>query len=385
MKILMVHNAYQQRGGEDSVVESEVALLRENGHEVHLYERHNDDVDQGPKWRLAAGALWSFRTVRDAHALIAEFKPDVMHVHNTMPLVSPSVYWAARKMGVPVVQTLHNFRLLCPQAMFVREGKVCEDCLGKVPWRSVMHKCYRDSLTQSAVMASMLTAHRMLGTYDFKVNRFIALNEFCRSKLIEGGLSAERIQIKPNFVDWQPVPCWDQRVGGLYLGRLTPEKGVDVLLRALQSRQQPASRLTVIGNGPMEAQVAAALGSDYLGFLSLSAIWGHLAKASFLVVPSVWYEGFPRTIIEAFASGVPVIASRLGSLAEVVDDGRTGLLFKPGDVEDLAAKLAWAESHPEEMIRMGRAAREEYETRYTPERNYAELIEIYRSAMAESG
>ncbi len=192
MRVLMVHNAYQQRGGEDSVVESEVALLRQHGHEVHVYERHNDEVNQTPKWRLAVGTIWSSRTVQEVQALIAGFKPDVMHVHNTMPLVSPSVYWAARKLGVPVVQTLHNFRFLCPQAMFVREGKVCEDCLGKVPWRGVMHKCYRDSTIQSTVMAGMLTTHRMLGTFSSKVSKFIALNEFCRAKFIEGGLPAER-------------------------------------------------------------------------------------------------------------------------------------------------------------------------------------------------
>ncbi|MDI1259305.1 glycosyltransferase family 4 protein [Aquabacterium sp.] len=383
MRVLMVHNAYQQRGGEDSVVESEVALLRQHGHEVHVYERHNDEVGQTPKWQLAAGTVWSSRTVRDVQALIAGFKPDVMHVHNTMPLVSPSVYWAAQKLGVPVVQTLHNFRLLCPQAMFVREGRVCEDCLGKVPWRGVLHKCYRGSRIQSAVMAGMLTTHRVLGTFATKVDKFIALNEFCRAKMIEGGLDGDRISVKPNFVDWQPAPRWDQRVGGLYLGRLTPEKGMDVLLRALV--RQPGLRVRVVGGGPMAEVVTGASGVDYLGFLPLTEIWGHLSTASYMVVPSVWYEGFPRTIVEAFASGVPVIASRLGSLAEVVTDGKTGLLFNPGDDEDLAAKLAWAESHPQAMIRMGQAAREEYEARYTPERNCAELIEIYRSAMAQSG
>ena len=383
MRVLMVHNAYQQRGGEDSVVESEVALLRQHGHEVHVYERHNDEVGQTPKWQLAAGTVWSSRTVRDVQALIAGFKPDVMHVHNTMPLVSPSVYWAAQKLGVPVVQTLHNFRLLCPQAMFVREGRVCEDCLGKVPWRGVLHKCYRGSRIQSAVMAGMLTTHRVLGTFATKVDKFIALNEFCRAKMIEGGLDGDRISVKPNFVDWQPVPRWDQRVGGLYLGRLTPEKGVDVLLRALV--RQSGLQVRVVGGGPMAEAVAGASGVDYLGFLPLAEIWGHLSTASYLVVPGVLYEGFPRTIVEAFASGVPVIASRLGSLAEVVTDGKTGLLFNPGDDEDLATKLAWAEAHPQEMIRMGQAAREEYEARYTPERNCAELIEIYRSAMAQSG
>lgn len=383
MRVLVVHNAYQQRGGEDSVVESEVALLRQYGHEVFTYERHNDEVGQASRVQLAAQAFWSSRTVREIEALIAEVKPDVMHVHNTMPLISPSVYWAAQKMGVPVVQTLHNFRLFCPQAMFVRDGRVCEDCLGKVPWRGVLHKCYRDSAVQSAVMAGMLTAHRVMGTFVSKVDRFIALNEFCRSKMIEGGLPSERVSIKPNFVDWQPQPQWDQRTGGLYVGRLTSEKGVDVLLRAL--RRLPARTVSVIGGGPMEAEVASALGDAYLGFLPLSDIWGHLSRARYIVIPSIWYEGFPRTIVEAFASGVPVIASRIGSLAEVVTDGETGLLFNPGDEDELVAKLAWAQAHPQEMLRMGQAARAEYERRYTPERNCAKLIEIYQAAMGQSG
>ncbi len=383
MRVLVVHNAYQQRGGEDSVVESEVALLRQYGHEVFTYERHNDEVGQASRVQLAAQAFWSSRTVREIEALIAEVKPDVMHVHNTMPLISPSVYWAAQKMGVPVVQTLHNFRLFCPQAMFVRDGRVCEDCLGKVPWRGVLHKCYRDSAVQSAVMAGMLMAHRVMGTFVSKVDRFIALNEFCRSKMIEGGLPSERVSIKPNFVDWQPQPQWDQRAGGLYVGRLTSEKGVDVLLRAL--RRLPARTVSVIGGGPMEAEVASALGDAYLGFLPLSDIWGHLSRARYIVISSIWYEGFPRTIVEAFASGVPVIASRIGSLAEVVTDGETGLLFNPGDEDELVAKLAWAQAHPQEMLRMGQAARAEYERRYTPERNCAKLIEIYQAAMGQSG
>jgi glycosyltransferase involved in cell wall biosynthesis len=244
----------------------------------------------------------------------------------------------------------------------------------------VVHRCYRDSALQSAVMAGMLTTHRVLGTFATKVDKYIALNEFCRAKMIEGGLPPERVTIKPNFVDWQPEPRWDQRTGGLYLGRLTSEKGVDVLLRALS--RMPGKPLSVIGGGPMEAEVASVLGDAYLGFLPLSEIWGHLSRARYMVVPSVWYEGFPRTIVEAFASGVPVIASRIGSLAEVVTDGKTGLLFNPGDEQDLAAKLAWAEAHPERMVQMGRAARQEYELHFTPEVNCAQLIGIYQGVMS---
>lgn len=383
MRVLMVHNAYQQRGGEDSVVESEVALLRQHGHEVHVYERHNDEVGQAPKWQLAAGTVWSSRTVRDVQALIAGFKPDVMHVHNTMPLVSPSVYWAAQKLGVPVVQTLHNFRLMCPQAAFLREGKVCEDCLGKVPWRAVQHRCYRGSAVQSGALAVMLSTHRALGTFQNKVSRYIALNQFCKDKFVTAGLPAERISIKPNFVSWPNLPRWEGRAGGLYVGRLSEEKGISVMLAAMGLMANPG--VQIIGGGPFESEAKLVAGSNYLGFLPLDDIMSRMASAAFLVLPSVCYEGFPRTLVEAFASGMPVIASRLGSMAELVAEGRTGLLFNPGDAADLAAKIEWAHAHPHDMLLMGHAARKEYESRYTPERNCAELIEIYRQAIAESG
>ncbi|CAH0351849.1 Phosphatidyl-myo-inositol mannosyltransferase [Aquabacterium sp. CECT 9606] len=383
MRVLMVHNAYQQRGGEDSVVESEVALLREHGHEVALHLRHNDDVNKVSRLNVAAQTLWSTQTTREIKALIEKFRPDVMHVHNTLPLVSPSVYWAANSLGVPVVQTLHNFRLMCPQAIFLREGKVCEDCLGKLPWRAVQHRCYRGSVVQSGAVAVMLSAHRALGTFQNKVSRYIALNQFCKDKFVAGGLPAERISIKPNFVSWPAQPEWGGRSGGLFVGRLSEEKGIAVMLAAM--RLMPAPGVEIIGGGAFEAEAKAVAGAGYLGFLPLQDIMARMASAAFLVLPSVCYEGFPRTLVEAYASGTPVIASRLGSMAELVADGRTGLLFNPGDAEDLAAKIEWAQSHPQEMIRMGQAARQEYEARYTPERNCAELIEIYRAAMAQSG
>ncbi|MDO9002628.1 MAG: glycosyltransferase family 4 protein [Aquabacterium sp.] len=383
MRVLMVHNAYQQRGGEDSVVESEVALLRQHGHEVHLYERHNDEVNQVSRLNVAAQTLWSTQTTREVKALISQFLPDVMHVHNTLPLVSPSVYWAARAQGVPVVQTLHNFRLMCPQAIFLREGKVCEDCLGKVPWRAVQHRCYRGSAVQSGAVAVMLSTHRALGTFQKKVSRYIALNQFCKDKFVAGGLPADRISIKPNFVAWPHVPDWRARAGGLFVGRLSEEKGISVMLAAMRLMANPG--VQIIGGGAFEAETKAVAGTSYLGFLPLDDIMARMASAAFLVLPSVCYEGFPRTLVEAFASGMPVIASRLGSMAELVADGRTGLLFNPGDAADLAAKIEWAHQHPQAMLLMGQAARKEYESRYTPEQNCAELIEIYRQAIAESG
>lgn len=377
-RVLIVHNAYQQRGGEDSVVEAEVALLRQRGHEVELLLRHNDDVTAMSRLDVALQTMWSRQTSAQIRERIAAFHPDVIHVHNSLPLVSPSVFWAANGAGIPTVMTLHNFRLLCPQATLLRDGRVCEDCVGHLPLAAVRHRCYRGSLAQTGAVAMMLVLHRTLGTYRNKVSRFIALNEFCRSKFVAGGLPAERIAVKPNFVEWVPEPQWVSRSGGLYVGRMSEEKGVTVLMEAMAA--YPAHQLQVIGSGPFEARMRQVAGAAYKGPQPLAQILASLSGASYLVLPSVCYEGFPRTLVEAFACGVPVIASRHGSLAELVDDGRTGLLFEPGNAQDLVARLQWADSHPEEMRAMGMAARREYEARYTPDCNYAQLLAIYEQA-----
>lgn len=377
-RVLVVHNAYQQRGGEDSVVEAEVALLKQHGHDVQMLLRHNDDVDQMSRVSVAVQTMWSRPTTCQVTEAVQRFRPDVVHVHNAFPLVSPSVFWTARDLGVPTVMTLHNFRLLCPQATLLREGRVCERCVGRFPWEAVVHGCYRESRVQSAAVAMMLGLHRVLGTYASKVNRYIALNEFCRSKFIEGGLPSDRIVVKPNFVDGVPRPQNGTRKGGLYVGRLSVEKGIQVLLSALQ--RYPTHDVEIVGSGPDESQVRAVVGQTYQGAQPLAVILSKMQSASYLVIPSVCYEGFPRTLVEAFASGLPVIASRHGSLAELIDEGHTGLLFEPGDSADLLAKLQWADAHPEAMRAMGQNARMAYEQSYTAERNYELLCSIYDQA-----
>ncbi|HYD97613.1 MAG TPA: glycosyltransferase [Noviherbaspirillum sp.] len=379
MKILVAHNLYQQRGGEDVVVDAEVALLRGSGHDVELYHLHNDALNHMSRARAAASAIWSPSSASDVEALCERFRPDVIHVHNTFPLISPSLYWAAARLGVPVVQTLHNFRLLCPQAIFLRDGKICEDCIGKVPWRSVTRKCYRDSAVQSAVITTMLTTHRALGTYRDRVTRYIALNKFARNKYIEGGLPAERFRIKPNFVPSYGMPSWEGRAGGLYVGRLSSEKGLDVLGAAVRLYRD--AQVDVIGGGPLEQTARTAFGERSLGYRPFPEILQRMGRARYLVLPSICYENSPRTIVEAFSCGLPVIASRLGALADIVKDGVTGLLFNPGDAADLSQKLAWADAHPEQLLRMGQAARAEYEAEYTPEHNYEMLMDIYEDAI----
>ena len=242
------------------------------------------------------------------------------------------------------------------------------------------HKCYRESAAQSAVVTGMLATHRLLGTYRHRVTRYIALNTFARDKYVQGGLPAERFRIKPNFVPSDRSPQWTERHGGLYVGRLSIEKGVAVLAEAVRVLQN--TPLEVIGSGPLEQLARDAFGARYLGHRSLEQVMARMQTASYLVVPSICYENSPRTIVEAFSCGVPVIASRLGALAGIVRDGVTGLLFDPGNAGDLAAKIAWAEQHPDDMMRMGRAARAEYETQYTPERNHEILMSIYEDAIA---
>ena len=380
MRILIVHNAYQLRGGEDMVVDSEIALLRKHGHEVAEYRRDNSEITRMSKLELAANTLWSKRTVHEFDHLIADFQPDVIHAHNIFPLISPAMYWAAERAGVPVVQTLHNFRMMCLSAMFLRNDKVCEDCMGRLPWRGVIRKCYRDSVAQSAILAGMLVLHRTLGTYRNKVARYIALNNFPRSKFIEGGIPADRIVVKPNFVDFS-APQERTRRGLLFVGRLSAEKGIKILMQAVAMLRDP--ELIVAGDGPEAHLMDGATGITRLGNLNGDAVRHEMSGALALVLPSICYENFPRTIVESFACGLPVIASRIGALADLVKEGETGLLFEPANPRDLADTLAWAQSHPDHMMEMGRKARAQYEAKFSAEVNYRLFMDIYEGVLDE--
>lgn len=379
-RVLLLHNRYQHRGGEDSVVDSEVELLRERGHDVELLTWDNDEIKTLSPVRAAVRTIWSSDSTHRVTEAIQRQRPDIVHVHNSFPLASPAVYWAADKAGVPVIKTLHNFRLMCPQAMLLRDGKVCEDCLGKVPWRAVRHRCYRGSTAASAACASMLVAHRAMGTWRHRITRYIALNEFCRAKFIEGGLPAERIVLKPNFVASQPPRADADRDGLLFVGRISAEKGIDTLARA--ARLMPEARIRVIGSGPADALLQGIPNIELLGPKSGAEVMAWMARSVALLLPSVWYENFPRTLVESYAQGLPVIASRIGALGELVEHGRTGLLFEVGNPQDLAHQAQIALADLPAMRRMGEAARQTYEAHYTPEANYEILTRIYDEAIA---
>jgi glycosyltransferase involved in cell wall biosynthesis len=385
MKVLAVHNYYQQPGGEDQVFLAETALLERYGHRVVRYSTHNDRAATMNRPALAGTALWNHQIFRDLRALIHRERPHVAHFHNTFPLVSPAGYYAARAEGVPVVQTLHNYRLLCPNALFFRDGRVCEDCMGKaIPWPGVVHKCYRGSRAASGIVTAMLTIHRAVRTWTEMVNVYVALTEFARRKFIEGGLPAEKVTVKPNFVYPDPGPGESGEEHALFVGRLSPEKGVDTLLAAWEHLEVRVP-LKIVGDGPLMGLVLEAASRqpwvEYLGYRPAEEVHTLMKEANMLIFPSRWYETFGRVAIEAFATATPVVAANLGAIAELVDHGRAGLRFRPGDPEDLAAQVEWLLCHPEEHARMRRQARAEFEAKYTSERNYQKLMEIYESAL----
>jgi glycosyltransferase involved in cell wall biosynthesis len=384
MNILVVHNYYQIRGGEDECFEAEVSLLREQGHTVDVHAANNDQVVKFSPVDIALGTVWSQSTYETIQQRLAQFPYDLVHVHNFFPLVSPAVYYAAGAHHVPVIQTLHNYRLLCPSATLFRNNTVCEACLGQVvPWPGVMYGCYRESRATSAIVATMIASHRLLRTWTQKVDTYIALTEFARSKFIQGGLPAEKIVVKPNFVPSGVAMGQGQGGFALFVGRLSPEKGVNLLLDAWQTLNNTIP-LKIVGDGPLAADVSAKIAHlphvEWLGRKPLDEVHALLQQATVLVFPSIWYEGLPRTIIEALAAGTPVIAGDLGSMSSLIQPGQTGLHFAPGDATDLAAKVTWAFAHPRSLAQMRQLARLEFERKYTATANYHQLIDIYTAA-----
>lgn len=389
MKILLVHNSYQQPGGEDVVVRSEQTLLSAAGHQVSTYFRHNAEFDQTRLLaRVAIGSktIWARDSYRQVRALLEREKPNVAHFHNIFPLISPSAYYACFEAQVPVVQTVHNYRLICPSATFFRDGGICEECVERSLWQGVKHGCYRNSRATTAVLALSLALHRKWGTWKQMIGCYITPTDFVRRKFISVGVNPEKVLVKPNFAD--PDPGEREGAGdyAVFAGRLTVDKGLRTLIKAW-SKLERRIPLVVVGDGPLRAELEATvtrLGMSHVRFegsLPHAKTMEALKSARFLVFPSEWYETFGLTIVEAFACGIPVICSRLGAMQELVTDNCTGLHFAPGDSDDLAAKVDWAWTHPAELQTLGRAARLEYMTKYTSKQNYRILMAAYDSAM----
>jgi len=385
MKILTLHNKYKIRGGEDESRESEDALLVARGHVVRQLVYDNTQICGANPVGAGLRATWSRSAYMDVRNEIRAWHPDILDVHNFFPLASPAIHCAGRDCGVPVVQTLHNFRLLCPGATFFRNGRVCEDCLGhRFPIPGVAHGCYHGSSLHTAAVALMISVHRVMRTWEKQVSVFITVSEFAKQKFVEGGFPESKIVVKPNFVANVPAAgC-----GGsdfLYVGRLAEEKGIKTMIRAMESVDLPAY-LNVVGEGPLRSEVEAAVARGarirYLGRKPQSEVLALMARSKCVIFPSEWYETFGRVAAESFACGTPVIASRIGAIAEIVDDGRTGFSFRPGDWQDLARAMTVACSCPGKLAGMRIEARREYELKYTPERNYSLMMAIYERAIA---
>lgn len=383
-KVLVVHNRYQQRGGEDGVFEREVALLRSKGHEVIEYLETNDGVGPTNAWKSGFEAIWSRETTGRLRQILRQEQPDIAHFHNTFARISPAAYYACRQSGVPVVQTLHNFRIGCLNACCLTNDRPCERCLPQlIPVAGILKGCYRGSSATSAAMAAITTSHKMLGTYKNQVDAYIALTEFARGIHVRSGLPGHKLHVKPNFSEGQPESGGTRSPFALFVGRLCPEKGVTPLIDAWR-KAAPALPLKIVGDGPSAPEVAAAAaeipGVEWLGLRNHAEVMALMRSAQFLVMPSLWYENFPLCIVEAFSVGLPCVVSQLGSMQEIVEHGQTGLHFRAGDAADLAAQALWMASHPDQCLQMGRTARVRFEQLYTPEHNYRRLIEIYQHA-----
>lgn len=393
MRILLAHNFYQLPGGEDVVYRGERQILEQAGHDIFAYERNNDEISHYSlykKIKLFKDTIWNSESKRDIEKIIQKRRPEIIHFTNTFPLISPAVYSACQKSGIPVVQTLQNYRLFCLNATFMRNGLVCEACNNKFfAWPGIMHACYRNSYAQSSVVASMQMTHRILGTWEKHVDIFIAATEFSKRKFVQGGIPKEKIAVKPNFIYPDPGPKTNSGEYVLFAGRIAKEKGVRTLIHAW--RNLPSVPLKIVGDGELLDEIITMKQEfemdqvELLGFKPRDTILKLLKDARFLVFPSEWFEGFPLIILEAFASGVPIITTELGGMVEIIEDTRTGMYFSAGDIKGLAEKAEWLWNHPEISKQMGKWARIEFEEKYTAEKNYQQLIAIYELVLDRNG
>ena len=386
MKILVAHNRYQQAGGEDTVVAEEVRMLRQRGHSVHQYTVDNDGITGiWQEGMTAARCFYSISAAQEVSSLLASIRPEILHVHNFFPAISPAIYFVAEKFGVPVVQTLHNYRLLCASATLFRDGQPCEECLVERSFLpGVMHACYRGSRAGSAVVGASVSVHNALGTWRNRIGRYIALTQFAAQKFGSYRIPAEKIRIKPNF-----VPDHGRGDGSgdyaLFVGRLSPEKGIRTIIAADRLGHLPLP-IHIAGDGPLLSEIERACARPgsrlvYIGRMSRSQIIEQMKRAVVLVVPSVCYEGFPLAIVEALSFGLPIIASRIGGLPEIVQDGHSGLLVESGNPAALLQALRTFVGDASRIEAMRQASRVQFDSLYTEQKNYDLLIEIYRELL----
>ncbi|MGJ5813198.1 glycosyltransferase [Paludibaculum fermentans] len=384
MRILLAHSFYRARGGEDVVFEAETALLRQHGHSVFCLTRQNKDFEILGVTGQLSSMIWNQGIYQQTKQLVRDHQIELVHVHNTFPSMSPSIIRAACSEGASVVQTLHNYRIFCPAATFLRNGAKCDECLGStLMWPAVRHGCYRHSSAASAAVAAVYSTHRAMGTWTRHVDRFIALSDWMKERVVTAGLPEPKVAVKHHFVE-NPHPVLDRpRKGALFVGRLTEEKGLRTLLSAWSLLEAPPP-LTIVGEGPLGSEFQSSLSQRgeirWMGQLSRSKILQLMEEAECLIVPSILEEPFGLVVIEAYSAGLPVIASRVGTLPELLVGEQTGFLCQPGDPHQLAAAVLrmFADSTPRHRLR--EQARATYETSYQPEANHQLLMKIYQNA-----
>ena len=386
--VLVIHNRYRQAGGEDAVVGAEVALLRQKGHRVIEFVRYNTDIEGfgiARKASLLLSATWSQQSYVELRRLIRAEGAEVAHCHNLMPLISPAAYYACKAEGVPVVQTLHNFRLRCPAGTLFRNGAVCNHCNGGFG-KAVLRGCYRDSRVQTAAVATMLSTHRAMGTFDRQVDAYSVPSRFCQEQVVASGAPAGKIALRPNFLLHDPGARGSRENYAVFVGRLCAEKGVRQLLQAW--RRLPGIPLLIVGDGPLRSEAEQFVTQNgmqqvrFAGALPPQQTQARIRAARFLVFPSIAYETFGMTVLEAAACGVATLASRLGAIPELVEEDKTGLLYHPHDTDGFSEKAEWAWSHPVSMNEMGKAARRRYLRHYTAEQGYDSMMRLYDSVLA---
>lgn len=391
MKILLVHDFYQRRGATDAVVLAEKSLLEENNQEVLFYTRDNREIDCYSLERrlvLPLKSMYSWQTKREVAHIVRGFCPDVAYVHNFLPLVSPSVYHTLDSAKIPSVQAIHDFRFFCPNGLFYIRDEICERCKKGNFLHAVYRRCYRDSYFGSAICASSIAFNRMGGIFK-KISGFICFTNFTKQLFLDAGVPEDKIFVKPHFVDSSVVqPRFGSGEYVLYLGRLSSEKGLWTLIAAM--KQLKDIRLKIAGTGPLEQSLRRFVlekelkNVDFVGFKTGTEKWALLRDSLFVVVPSECYETFCLVVIESYAAGKPVIGTDLGALPFVIDNGRSGLLFKAGNVDDLSAKIAYLVSNPGEMESMGRYGRKLADTRYSPMQSHKLLMNIFSCVARKS-